>query len=144
MAIPILPLWRAPLLPPAPGQPNGLLDLGGLFGLHPSLAGLHDMFAQGELLPVHAVASTDRSRSHFKAQDALEQGAVQPISSGWLNRVAGLLPPRGEGEAALAVANVMPMLLHGPTPVGSWLPPFARIPTRTSTPSSPRCTGTTP
>jgi uncharacterized protein (DUF1501 family) len=77
---------------------------------------------------VHAVASDDRSRSHFKAQDSLELGGSQPISSGWLNRVAGLLPATGDSEAALAVAAVPPLLLRGPTPVGSWLPPFTQRP----------------
>ena len=125
---PQLAAWRAPLLPPEPGQPNGLLDLGGLFGLHPALAGLHDMYAQGDVLPVHAVASSDRSRSHFKAQDSLELGTTQPISSGWLNRVAGLVPSNGTSESALAVAVMPPMLLRGPTPVGSWLPPFTQNP----------------
>jgi uncharacterized protein (DUF1501 family) len=114
--------WRAPLVPPAPGQPNGLLDLGGMFGLHPSLAGLHDLYAAGDALPIHAVASSDRSRSHFKAQDTLELGTDQSIRGGWLNRVAGLLPRRGQSEDALAVAAIPPLLLRGPAPVGSWLP----------------------
>ena len=29
--------WRPGLAPPEPGQPNGLSDLGGFWGLHPSL-----------------------------------------------------------------------------------------------------------
>ena len=125
---PDLAAWRAPLLPPAPDQSGGLLDLGGFFGLHPALPGLHGLYAQGDMLAVHAVAGSDRSRSHFKAQDALEFGTAQPITSGWLNRVAGLLPGHARGEAALAVAAVTPLLLRGPTPVGSWLPPFAQHP----------------
>ena len=32
---------RGEIVPPAPGQPDGLLDLGGFFGLHPAMAGLH-------------------------------------------------------------------------------------------------------
>ncbi len=123
-----LAAWRAPLLPPAVGQPNGLLDLGGYFGLHPALPGLHDIYASGALLPIHAVASSDRSRSHFQAQDSLELGSTQPISSGWLNRVAALVPARGASESALAVTSTMPLLLRGPTPVGSWLPPMAQRP----------------
>ena len=31
---------RGELVPPPPGQPDGLLDLGGFYGLHPALAGL--------------------------------------------------------------------------------------------------------
>ena len=55
--------------------PEGLLDLGGFYGLHPSLTNLHAMYGDGELLPVHAVAGPTRVRSHFEAQDCLESGA---------------------------------------------------------------------
>ncbi len=107
--------WRAPLVP------EGLLDLGGIWGLHPGLAGLHGLYAAGELLAVQAVASPDRSRSHFAAQDTLELGAAHGISSGWLNRAAALVPDDGP-ERALAVGPAMPLLLRGPTPTGSWQP----------------------
>jgi uncharacterized protein (DUF1501 family) len=113
---------RAPLLAPPPGQPGGLLDLGGFWGLHPALAGMHDMYAAGELLPVHAVAGAWRSRSHFEAQDYLEYGAAHSMTSGWLNRVAALLPRPAATEAAIAVGDSPPLLLRGPTPAGSWLP----------------------
>ena len=118
---------RAPLLAPPPGQPRGLFDLGGFWGLHPALSGLHDMYAAGELLPVHAVAGAWRSRSHFEAQDYLEYGAAHTMGSGWLNRVAALLPRPAATEAAIAVGNAPPLLLRGPTPAGSWVPhSFAR------------------
>src|SRR5258708_4981851 len=35
---------RAELVPPMPGQNQGLLDLGGMFGLHPSLNRLHALY----------------------------------------------------------------------------------------------------
>ncbi len=63
---------RAVLVPPAPGTPGGLLDLGGFFGLHPALAALHPMYAASDLLVAHAVAGDWRVRSHFEAQDYLE------------------------------------------------------------------------
>jgi uncharacterized protein (DUF1501 family) len=120
---PSLAVWRAKLVPPGVGQPNGMLDLGGFYGLHPALGGMHDMYAAGELLIVHAVAGPDRSRSHFAAQDSLELGGPAGITSGWLNRAAGLVPkPGGGGEPALAVGSGTPLLLRGPTPVGSFLP----------------------
>src|ERR1700722_14999174 len=59
---PNLTSLRGEIVPPAPGQPDGLLDLGGFFGLHPALAGLHDMYKANELLLVHAVAGAYRSR----------------------------------------------------------------------------------
>jgi uncharacterized protein (DUF1501 family) len=116
--------WRAPLLPDGIGQPGGMLDLGGFFGLHPALSGLHGLYAAGELLPVHAVAGGYRSRSHFEAQDYMESGADHRLTSGWLNRVVGAMPrdpsqPDGDG---LAVGLSTPLLLRGPALVGAYAP----------------------
>ncbi|HEY2134169.1 MAG TPA: DUF1501 domain-containing protein [Acetobacteraceae bacterium] len=119
---PDLAVLRGELVPPPPGQPGAVLDLGGFYGLHPALAGLHDMYKANELLPVHAVAGAYRSRSHFEAQDYMESGADHRLTSGWLNRVVGLIPVRGTGEPALSVGASVPLLLRGPAPVGSWLP----------------------
>ncbi len=116
---------RGEIVPPPPGQPDGLLDLGGFFGLHPALAGLHDMYLANEALAVHAVAGPYRIRSHFEAQDYLESGAEQRMTSGWLNRVVAALPaptmPRPEGQA-LAVGVSVPLLLRGPAQVANWAP----------------------
>ena len=122
-----LAAWRADILPPMPGQPNGLLDLGGFYGLHPALAGLHAMYSCGEMLAVHAVAGAYRSRSHFEAQDYMESGADQRMTSGWLNRVAAAIPAGGS-QAALAVGASVPLLLRGPAAVGTWLPQTAAHP----------------
>jgi uncharacterized protein (DUF1501 family) len=97
--------------------PEGLLDLGGFFGLHPALAGLHGLYKERELLPVHAVAGPYRERSHFIAQDYLESGADHRMSSGWLNRVAGAM-----GSEGLAVGVALPLLLRGGAQVGNWAP----------------------
>ncbi len=117
---------RGQLVPPAPGMPGGLLDLGGFYGLHPALAGLHDMYRADELLVCHAVAGDWRSRSHFEAQDFLESGTDRRLTSGWLNRVVAALPA-GLGEAgsagqAIAVGESVPLLLRGPATATSWLP----------------------
>ncbi|WP_428492885.1 DUF1501 domain-containing protein [Rhodopila sp.] len=122
---PGLTALRAEIVPPPPGQPGGVLDLGGFFGLHPALAGLHDMYRDNQALIVHAVAGCYRVRSHFEAQDYLESGADHRMTSGWLNRaVMALLPaatPRPEGNA-LAVGVSVPLLLRGPAQVANWAP----------------------
>jgi uncharacterized protein (DUF1501 family) len=59
---------RGQILPPAPGQDGGTLDLGGFYGLHPALTELHTMYQAGEAVAVHAVAGPYRVRSHFEAQ----------------------------------------------------------------------------
>jgi uncharacterized protein (DUF1501 family) len=115
--------WRAGLLPGAVGSPDGMRDLGGFFGLHPALSGLHDMYLAGEMLPVHAVAGPYRSRSHFDAQDYLESGADHRMTSGWLNRVVSAVPaPAPRDGEALAVGVSIPLLLRGPATVENWAP----------------------
>ncbi|MGC8477986.1 MAG: DUF1501 domain-containing protein [Acetobacteraceae bacterium] len=90
---PGLAALRARLIPPAPGTPGGMGDLGGFFGLHPAMPNMLAMYRAGQLLPVHAVAGPWRVRSHFEAQDYMEMGnGDQRIDSGWLNRVAGNIP----------------------------------------------------
>jgi uncharacterized protein (DUF1501 family) len=116
---------RSPLIPPAPGQPGGMYDLGGFYGLNPSLGGMYTMYQAGELLPVHAVAGPYRTRSHFEAQDLLELGTTQEtgITSGWLNRVLAELPARqGNTLNGLAAGGAMPLLLQGPVRVNSYAP----------------------
>lgn len=128
---PGLATLRGDLVPASPGQPDGLLDLGGFYGLHPSLANLHAMYKAGEVLPVHAVVGPTRVRSHFEAQDCLESGADHRMSSGWLNRAVVALPGGGDGPGhasataggdALAIGVSVPLLLRGPATVGSWAP----------------------
>ena len=119
---------RGALLPPPVGAEGGLLDLGGFYGMHPALAGAHALYAANELLVVHAVAGDWRSRSHFEAQDFLESGADNRLTSGWLNRVAAPLPNAGGMEAALAIGATVPLLLRGPARVGNWEPAGAHRP----------------
>ena len=122
-ADPLLAALRGPLALPEPGRDGGLLDLGGGFGLHPALAGLHAMFAAGDALAVHAAAGPYRTRSHFDAQDLLEGGADAKLSSGWLNRaLLGLPGPEGGARPGLAVGLDLPLLLRGPAAVGMYAP----------------------
>ncbi|MEJ0015395.1 MAG: DUF1501 domain-containing protein [Acetobacteraceae bacterium] len=109
---------RGALLPPAPGQDGGMLELGGFYGLHPALGSLHAMYRDGEALVAHAVAGPTRERSHFEAQDCLESGADHRLASGWLNRAVAAIP----GGKALAVGVSVPLLLRGPAAVGNWAP----------------------
>ncbi len=122
---PGLAVLRGEIMPPAPGKPNGMLDLGGFYALHPALVGLHAMYLANELLPVHAVAGAYRVRSHFEAQDYLESGADHRMTSGWLNRVVTALPSglvSGLDGEALAVGITVPLLLRGSAPVANWAP----------------------
>ncbi len=120
---------RGTLALPAPNMAGGVLDLGGMYGLHPSLRQVHAMYADGQALLVHAVAGHYRSRSHFEAQDCLESGADQRLNSGWLNRAVGLLPSAPGRELALSVGLSAPLLLRGPVTVEAWAPDHFTQPT---------------
>jgi uncharacterized protein (DUF1501 family) len=105
----------------APGGVDGALALDHTFGLHPSLAFLHERYVGGELLVIHATASPYRDRSHFDGQNVLENGLTQPIGTadGWLNRALASLP---RPERAVAVSQNVPLILRGVVPVLSKSP----------------------
>jgi len=92
------------------------------FALHPSMPRFAAMYAGGEALVVHAVASPYRERSHFDAQNVLETGgtAAYVLKNGWLNRLVAALP--AGRDPAIAVAPTVPMVLRGTAPVTSYAP----------------------
>ena len=99
------------------------LPLDGTFGLHPALASVQALAQAGEARIVPAVASPDRARSHFEAQDVLETGAagVYSASSGWLNRAVEALSAHRKVEA-LSVGPTAPLILRGKVQTASWSP----------------------
>jgi uncharacterized protein (DUF1501 family) len=110
----------------SPGVAYGALALDNTFGLHPSLAFLHERYLAGELVVFNAVASPYRDRSHFDGQNVLENGLTKPLGSadGWLNRALAALP-RGTGrpgERAVAISQNVPLILRGDAPVISKSP----------------------
>jgi uncharacterized protein (DUF1501 family) len=110
----------------APGATDGALLLDNTFGLHPSLAFLHERYVGGELIVFNAVASPYRDRSHFDGQNVLENGLAKPIGTadGWLNRALASLP-RGSGGAAgraVAISQNVPLILRGEAAVMSKSP----------------------
>lgn len=113
-----------------PGEADGFNDLDGFFGLHPAMAQGHTLYRQGELIPMIGVASPYRGRSHFDAQDMLENGTTETAgSTGWLNRA---LPAMGlDGMRAISVGGLVPLLLRGRAPVASWMPAVAKAPDET-------------
>ena len=118
--------WRPALVLAEPGQPGGLLDLGDFFGLHPALKTMHALYEANDLLPIHCVASSDRSRSHFQGQDMMEIGAGTRMTSGWLNRIAAMLPARPHCDLAFTLGSMSPLILHGPVPTTTWDPFHSR------------------
>lgn len=105
---------------PAALSPDEITDLDGTFGLHPGLAGLQPLFAAGELR-IHHAAGLPGARSHFDAQDVLENGTGAPKGArdGWLNRALVAHPQVGE---AVAIGATLPLVLRGDAPATSLEP----------------------
>ena len=103
------------------------LPLDGTFVLNPRMPFLASLFARKEAAIVHAVASPYRERSHFDGQDVVETGlgGVGRVDTGWMNRMIGHLGSAGQAATreGLAIGSGLPILMRGPAPVVTWLPP---------------------
>lgn len=101
-------------------DPAGVTRLDGMFGLHPALAETGRMYADGQALAFHAVASAYRERSHFDGQNVLETGGSRPyaLKDGWMNRLVGLMPK--QTAEPIAFAPTVPLALRGAAPVTSY------------------------
>jgi uncharacterized protein (DUF1501 family) len=104
------------------------LKLDGSFGLHPKLSFAHGLYAQKQLLPVLAVAPPYRQRSHFDAQDCLENGTDRPggARDGWIGRCIGAMSGTRTNAAGVAIAQVMPLAMRGASQSEIWSPPLPR------------------
>lgn len=93
-----------------------LIDLDGVFGLHPALGPLYPLYRDGRLALVHGAGLPGDTRSHFTAQDRVDAGMTGG-EDGWLNRVLAHTA-RGERQSAVAVCGgVVPRSCAGRHPV---------------------------
>ena len=94
---------RPALLPPMPGQDKGLLDLGGMYGLHPGMQHAHALYQASELAIVHAVAGPYRGAQPFRGAGQSGKrrrpSAVQRLAEPRRRRAAAQLPPSRPGCA---------------------------------------------
>lgn len=114
---------RGPLAIPDPGQAGGALALGDGFGLHPALTTLHALHGAGQMRFAPAVAIPVRVRSHFDAQDVLENGGegLRAQADGWLNRALSAAGGEG-GLKGLSIGAQTPLILRGSAETSSWAP----------------------
>src|SRR5947209_202039 len=104
-------------------------SLDSFFALNPAMPNLLRLYKSGEASIVHAAATPYRERSHFDGQDVLESGLHVPgkADSGWLNRAVATLAAGGavaaQGRKAFAIGPITPLVMRGPAPVQSWMPP---------------------
>ena len=106
-----------------PGEKKGAMDLDGFFGLHPGLKDLMPSWQQKNLAFICNSGSPDETRSHFDAQNYLENGTpgVKKTPDGWLNRLLGQLHQDNPTQA-LNVGNVTPRIMQGKMSVASLRP----------------------
>jgi len=108
---------------PYPGQPGGVLDLNGHFGLHPALADIMPFWQEKSLAFVHASGSEDSTRSHFDAQQYMENGTpgIKVTKDGWMNRLLDVISQKTPIQA-VSIGEITPWILSGKMSVAN-LPP---------------------
>ena len=96
--------------------------LDAMFALHAAMPATARLYAQGQVLFAHAIASPYRDRSHFDGQNVLETGgdAAYQVRNGWMNRMLTLLP--GREAQAIALSATVPLALRGDREVASYAP----------------------
>src|SRR5665213_3769467 len=92
-----------------------VIDLDGMFGLHPSLAPLKPLWDNHQLAIVHAAGSPDPTRSHFDAQDYMESGTpgLKATTDGWLNRALPVEKGSVSPVRAVSLGPTLPRTLRG-------------------------------
>ncbi len=106
---------RPDLMVPATGK-GKLIELNERFGLNPLLEPLASLYQESRLAIVHGIGSPVATRSHFDAQDYLENGTPgrKSTDSGWLNRATGLLGHEPTPFRAVSLTSATPKSLYGP------------------------------
>ena len=114
---------RGAIALPGFGEAGGALKIDDTFGLHPAMQATHALALKDQVRIAPAVATPDRERSHFEAQDVLESGGTVAYgtASGWLNRAVGAMGPSGKVKA-IAMGPTTPLILRGPVEAASWSP----------------------
>lgn len=93
------------------------------FNLHPSMRNLHTFFSDGQVAFVPAAGLAMQNRSHFECQENLENGlSGNPSNStGWVNRLMGMLPSGDPIRTGRAIAvGGSPLIVRGREPILNW------------------------
>ncbi|HVH78847.1 MAG TPA: DUF1501 domain-containing protein [Stellaceae bacterium] len=104
-----------------PGVENGALPLDKRFALHPALSALMPLWNDKKLAFIHAAGSPDPSRSHFDAQQFIENGTPGHATTpdGWMNRVLAAMPGARNPTDAVSIGPTLPFILRGPVSVAN-------------------------
>lgn len=101
-------------------------------GLHPQLAGLRDLYDDGQLTVIQGVGYPNPNRSHFKSMDIWHTADTSATGDGWLGRyfdseccgygkgesgsvqaTAALASPAAAGPPGIAIGRGAPLALQG-------------------------------
>jgi uncharacterized protein (DUF1501 family) len=96
-------------------QPAALALDGALgIGLHPSLAGLKELYDEGLVSVVQGVGYPNPNRSHFTSMDIWQTGRLDAKGSGWVGRYFdNTCNGSPKPEAAIAIGRNAPLALEG-------------------------------
>lgn len=91
-----------------------VLPLSDSLGLHPQMAGLHELFKQGDVGIIQSVGYPDQNRSHFRSSDIWQSAYTDRLSeTGWLGRyVDGCMAKGEENLAACNIDSELPLSLR--------------------------------
>jgi uncharacterized protein (DUF1501 family) len=100
--------WRALGRQPIAGS----MPLTDGFALHGALSPIHGWWKEGALAVVPAVGQPAARRSHFDAQDLMEEGGASlgMVPTGWLHRA---LVAAGAPDGGAAIGSGLPLVLRG-------------------------------
>lgn len=98
---------------PAIGVGKGdAIPLDGFFGMNAELGPLQAAYEDGGLAIIHQAGSEDTTRSHFEAQDWMEQGGR--AAGGWLGRYLRASSSDGQSPlSAVALGSTKPICMLG-------------------------------
>lgn len=126
------------LSPNASSVPSGKVKanyLNDMFGMHPAMPELYQMFQRREMTLFHSVKHSNAATlSHFHEQFRLHNGMdvvnAQTASSGWMNRILTALTGENlPGAVAITGYAARPNIFKGQETTGVYVPPGTGIPT---------------
>ena len=115
--------YRPTIAVPYPQEKQGVLDLDGFFGLNPQLKNLMPFWRDKSLGLIHSSGLPIPERSHFQAQDYLENGTpgIKNTRDGWMNRLLAELSTDSLTQA-LNVGLTTPYILKGKMKIANLKP----------------------
>lgn len=102
------------------GVANEALKLGGVFGLHPNLTGMKDLYDDGMLAIVQGVGYPNPNRSHFRSTEiwhTAEPGGRKG-GDGWMGRYFDNQCKGMPADTGISLTNNAPQAFQGPSPMG--------------------------